>query len=43
LGAIHLSDADFLQEKYRASRGKFDNEVATSFGRELPQKIGKVE
>ena len=46
LEEIHLSDADFLQEKYHASRENFDNEVATrvvaSFGRELPQIFGKV-
>ena len=28
LGPIHLSNQDFLEEKYHASRGKFDNEIA---------------
>ena len=28
LGSIHLSDVDFLQEKYNASLDKFDNKVA---------------
>ena len=47
LGSIHLSNRDFLEEKYLASRGKFNNEIAArvsaSFGRELPIIVGRAE
>ena len=47
LGSVHLSNKDFMEEKYHASRGKFDNETAArfaaSFSRELPQIFGRVE
>ena len=33
LGSVHLSNKDFMEEKYHASRGKFDNETAASFSR----------
>ena len=45
--SIHLSNRDFLEEKYHASRGKFDNEIAArvsaSFGREFPTIFGRAE
>jgi len=47
LGSIHLPDRDFLEEKYHASPGKFDNKIAarvfTSFGRKLPTIFGRAE
>ena len=47
LGSVHLSNKYFIEEKYHAFRGKFDNETAArfaaSFGRELPQIFGRVE
>ena len=47
VGASQMSNKEFLDERYHASRGKFGNEVAArtaaSFGRELPPLFGKVE
>ena len=47
LVSSHLSDNDFIEGEYRASRGQFDNavaaRVAASFGRELPQIFGRAE
>ena len=47
LGSVQFSNRDFLEEKYHASCGKFDNEivawVSTSFGRELPTIFGCAE
>ena len=47
LGSFHLSNKDFIDEKYHATRGRFDNEstarVAASFGRELPTIFGKMD
>ena len=47
LGSSHLSDKDFLDERYHAQKGRFENEsaarVAASFGRELPTIFGKME
>ena len=47
LGLIHLSNRDFLVEKYHASRGKFDNKIAArviaSFGRKLHIMFGRAE
>ena len=47
LGSSHLSDKDFLDEKYHAQKGRFENEsaacVVASFGRELPTIFGKME
>ena len=30
-GSVHLSNKDFMEEKFHASRGKFDNETAARF------------
>ena len=42
-----ISDKEFIEGKYRANRGQFDNAVAarvkTSFGRELTQILGRAE
>ena len=47
LVSSHLSDKEFIEGEYRASRGQFDNavtaRVAASFGRELPQIFGRAE
>ena len=47
LVSSHLSDKEFIEGEYRASRGQFDNavvaRVADSFGRELPQIFGRAE
>ena len=47
LGSIHLSNRDFLEEKYHASRGKFNNEIAARvsafFDRELLTIFGRAE
>ena len=47
LGSVHLSNREFLEQKYHASRGKFDNEisarVSTSFGCELLTIFGRAE
>ena len=46
LGSSHLSDKDFIDEKYHAKRGRFENEstarVTASFGRELPTIFSKI-
>ena len=43
----NMSDKEFLEEKFQASRGKFENEtaakVAASFNRELPSIFGRVD
>ena len=43
----HLSDKDFIEGEYRASRGQSDNavaaRVAVPFGRELPQIFCRAE
>ena len=43
----NMSDKEFLDEKYQASRGKFENEtaakVAVSFNREFPSIFGRVD
>ena len=45
--SANMSDKEFLDEKYQASRGKFENEtaakVAASFNRELPSIFGRVD
>ena len=47
LGSSHLADKDFIDEKYHATRGKFENEsttrVVVSFGRGLPTIFGKMD
>ena len=47
LGSSHLSDKDFIDEKYHAQKGRFENEsaarVAVSFGHELPTIFGKIK
>ena len=47
LGSSHLSDKDFIDEKYHAQKGKFENKsatrVAASFGRDIPTVFGKVD
>ena len=47
LRSSHLSDKDFIDEKYHAQKDKFENEsaakVAVSFGPELPTIFGKME
>ena len=47
VGASQMSNKEFLNESYHATRGNFRNEVAAhtaaSFGRELPPLLGKVE
>ena len=43
----NTSGKEFLDEKYQASRGRFENEtavkVAASFNRELPSIFGRVD
>ena len=43
----NMSDKEFLDEKYQASRGRFENEtvakIAASFNRELPSIFGRVD
>ena len=47
VGSIHSSNRDFLDEKYHALRGMFDNEVTSRvldlFVRELPTIFGRAE
>ena len=47
LVSYRLSNKEFIEGEYRASRGQFDNavvaRVTASFGRELPQIFGRVE
>ena len=43
----NMSDKEFLDEKYQAARGRFENEtvakVAASFNREIPSIFGRVD
>ena len=47
IGSIHSSNRDFLDDKYHALHGKFDNEVTSRvsafFVRELPTTFGRAE
>ena len=47
VGASQISNKEFLDERYHASREKFGNKIAArtaaSFGRKLPPLFGKVD
>ena len=47
LGGVHLSNKNFIEEKYHVSCGRFKNEISArfhaSFSRELLHFFGRIE